>query len=468
MLIRNAEVEGRRVDVRCEAGRIHAIDARLEARNGEEQLDGEGGALLPGLHDHHLHLRALAAAQDSIPCGPPVVRSRAALQGRLASALPAADGWLRGTGYHESVAGTLDRRTLDALRVDCPMRIQHRSGSMWMLNSRGLEVLRLETSPVPPGCERDADGALTGRLFRLDAWLRERLPSGTEPDLARVGRLLARVGVTGLTEATPTNDPEEADRLREAQRSGALPQRVLLMGGALLGGMQRNERLELGARKILLDEPALPDLGELVGWIREAHASHRPVAIHTVTRTELLFALAALDEARTRPGDRLEHASVAPAETLARIATLGLTIVTQPNFVLERGDAYLADVEPRDRPLLYRLASWRQAGVSLGGGTDAPFGEADPWRAMRAAVERRTRDGRSLGPEEALSPEAALALFTTPPQAPGGAPRRVVVGARADLCLLDLPWSEARSRLERERVRATLVDGIPLPLTREP
>jgi predicted amidohydrolase YtcJ len=78
---------------------------------------------------------------------------------------------------------------------------------------------------------------------------------------------------------------------------------------------------------------------------------------------------------------------------------------------------------------------------------------------MQAAVDRRTAAGETLGAGEALSPERALALFTTPPDAPGGAPRRIAPGARADLCLLDRPWSRARDALASERVVATLGAG---------
>jgi predicted amidohydrolase YtcJ len=97
--------------------------------------------------------------------------------------------------------------------------------------------------------------------------------------------------------------------------------------------------------------------------------------------------------------------------------------------------------------------------VALAAGTDAPYGPADPWLAMQAAVDRRTRAGALLGESEAVTPERALALFTTPPHAPGGPPRSVVAGAPADLCLLALPWSRARDRLAAADVVGTWVAG---------
>jgi predicted amidohydrolase YtcJ len=135
-----------------------------------------------------------------------------------------------------------------------------------------------------------------------------------------------------------------------------------------------------------------------------------------------------------------------------------LTVVTQPNFVAERGDAYLDEVDPGDQPWLYRIGGLLDAGVAVAAGTDAPFGDPDPWRAMVAAVERRTTTGNVLGRSERVSPEAALALFSGDLDRPGR-PRPIAVGARADLCVLAVPWPEARRQLGRDLVVATIGSG---------
>ena len=123
MLIRNARVwpsteDG--VDVRIAAGRIVECEPGLRPAAGEDEIDAAGCALLPGLHDHHVHLRALAAAQASVQVGPEWVRSAAELSARLRAADAAAPpgAWLRCVGYHESVAGPLDRWALDRLMAD--------------------------------------------------------------------------------------------------------------------------------------------------------------------------------------------------------------------------------------------------------------------------------------------------------------------------------------------------------------
>jgi predicted amidohydrolase YtcJ len=135
VLIVRAEVGGRLTDVRISGDRVDAVAPRLDRVSGEELLDAAGGALLPGLHDEHLHLSALAAAETSVRCGPPEVRDAGALAAALTAASADSSGWVRGVGYVETVAGDLDAAALDRLHAARPVRIQHRSGALWMVNS---------------------------------------------------------------------------------------------------------------------------------------------------------------------------------------------------------------------------------------------------------------------------------------------------------------------------------------------
>ena len=453
MLLQRVELDGDVVDVRVAGGRVAAIAPRLERSGDERCIEGAGGALLPGLHDHHIHVMALAAAMASVACGPSEVAGPAALTAALREALPGADGWVRAVGYHERVAGALDRHRLDEIRADVPLRVQHRSGALWTVNSLGLSLLCDDGrgTPAPAGAERDAAGALTGRFFREDGWLRERLPTTPGPDLAPVGALLGRFGVTGLTDATPTNGPAEQARFGAAEAAGDLPQDARLMGGAALAAPAH--------WKIIVDERELPTPDALAERLAAARAAGRPVAVHCVTRAELAVTCAALETVGPRPGDRIEHAAVAPPELVAWMARLGVGVVTQPHFIRERGDSYREEVEARDQPWLYRCAGFLEAGLRLGGGTDAPYGAPDPWQAMAAAVDRRTAAGVAMAEAEALHPERALALFTSAPDDPGGPARRVVRGGPADLCLLRVPWRVARDRLSADDVACTLRTG---------
>ena len=78
---------------------------------------------------------------------------------------------------------------------------------------------------------------------------------------------------------------------------------------------------------------------------------------------------------------------------------------------------------------------------------------------MKAAVERKTAAGKLMGAEESLTPEQALSLFLSEPDAPGLGERKLTEGAVADLCLLDSPWEVVREDLDSRYVRCTWRDG---------
>lgn len=458
MLIRNAsDCDGKLVDIHVDGQFVTAIGQDLPVRPGDVLLDAGGNALLPGLHDHHAHLMALASAQESLPCGPPEVTTAAQLEQQLRSqaALDADDDWIRGVGYHESVAGDIDRHWLDRVVPSRPARIQHRSGRLWILNSAGLDRVLSRA----PGTQRGVPAGLTsGRLFDADAWLRERI-GRRPPSLRRTSALLSRYGITGVTDASASNAMSDYERLVAATSQAEFAQRLVVMGDASLDDAVETRRVRRGPTKIYLRESALPGLDELCACIERSHSAGRPVAVHCVTEAETVFATMVLAEAGVLQGDRIEHASVAPPTVVELLAAQGLTVVTQPNFVRERGDAYLADVAGRDLPWLYRGRGFLEAGIRLAAGTDAPLGDPNPWLAMQAAVDRRTRSGAVLGQAEFLTPEEALRLFTGDPLAPGGGSSGIVAGSIADLCLLDRPWSVARRYLGGTRVRATVQDG---------
>lgn len=449
LVIRNVELEGRPgLHVRIEAGRIAAIG--MEVAPGAAELDGRGGALIPGLVDHHIHLLALAARAASLDLSD--VRDAGDFAGRIAAACAArpAGSWVRALGWHEALSGDVDRAVLDRLAPHHPLRVQHQTGALWVLNSAALDALG--AGHDPPGLDRAA-----GRLWRGDAWLRERLPNDPPP-LAPIGARLAACGITAVTDASVTTDATAADLLAEAHRAGDLPQRLRLMSGGPLEA-PGDGAFAVGPVKILLDDHALPGLDEMVAGIAGARAQHRAVAVHCVTAAELALTLAAFHTAGAAPGDRIEHGGVVPADAIAQLRELGLVVVTQPAFVSERGDRYLAEVETADLPDLYRCASLLNAGVPVAGSSDAPYASPDPWAGIAAAVRRRTAAGASLGLGEAVGPDAALGLYLDDPAAPGRRRRRIEPGVPADLCLLDAPLAEVLAAPSAERVAATLVAG---------
>jgi len=425
---------GVRVDLRLRVGRIVALEPTLHPEPGEKVLAVPGTVVVPGLHDHHLHLRSLVAAGRSAAVGPAEVGGRRELAAALHRAPVDRYGWRRAVGYHESVAGALDRWLLDALIPGAPVRVQHRSGIWWALNSAAVETLDLDAVDAP-GIERDERGAPTGRLFRMDGWLASRLPEDDPVNaIAAMSRRLAARGVVGVTDATPEATAPGVAALVGAVTDGALCQRLHVMCAPDIE-VGTHPLVTRGPHKVLLDDDRLPALEDLVELVRASHAQGVPVAVHCVTLVQLVFTLAALEAAGTVPGDRIEHGSVVPGDLVGPLSATGLTVVTNPGLVHDRGETYLEEVDERDLPSLYPCASLVAGGVAVAAGTDAPFGPIDPWTAVWTARTRRTRRGHVVGAHEAVPLRTALGLFAGHAAEPGRA-RRIAVGEVGDLCLL--------------------------------
>ena len=462
----------------------------------DEIIDAEGGALLPGLHDHHIHLLSLAESLRSVDVSQVAeagqLRSRIRAAASDAAERRAEESWIRAIGYHESAAGDLTKHDLDEIVRNRPLRIQHASGAMWMFNTLGMELLGV--SETTPGAELDEAGVATGRLFREDELLRsgfdlpETYAAASAGDsqiakgLTEVGIMLSSFGVTGVTDATPGYGDAEVGFFRNMAEAGVIPQRLTLMPSVerMIASSPKNSATQstpaisaeavstemtmpyvsFGPHKIILSDHALPAFSEVADEVRSAHEAGRPVAVHSVTRASLALLVAVLNDVGSLEGDRVEHASVAPPELVAELQRHKVRVVVQPHFIAERGDRYLSEVESEDLQWLYRCQGFLDAGLRVAGGTDAPFGKPNPWLAMWAAVKRETQHGgQVISLQEKISAVQARDLFLSPPDDPGGKPRRVSEGMAADLCLLLEPWGEIARSMPENPVRAVWIGG---------
>lgn len=433
LVVRNArDADGAPLSIGISDGRIAALGDRIEGAGPE--IDASGQTAGAGLHDHHLHLLATAARMELVDLAD--AHDVDAIITKLRDGAKAPGEWVRAIGYDERVAGLPDRDLLDRWLPDHPLRVQDRTGAYWLLN--GLGTAKLGDAPFHACVERDANGSPNGRIWRGDAWLRERI-GGAAPSLAALGASLARWGVTGVTDAGAANGASEA-----ALFAGAMPQHLILMGTE---DLPAGDGYALGPVKLLFDENDLPPIEVVIGRIAAARALGRNVAAHCVTLGELVFYLQALVEAGgSRNGDRIEHGGIIPESLIGDIAGAGLTVVTQPNFIHDRGDRYRVQMDAYALGDLYRLGSLMRGGVRVRGGSDAPYGDANPWIALRAATDRRTRGGDVIGASEAVGRAAALALYHNGP---------LELGGRADIILYD--WADNSQALGT--VGLTLIGG---------
>jgi predicted amidohydrolase YtcJ len=127
-LLRDVLVDGARLDCLIDGGRIAALAPDLTTP-GARVLYADGGELLPGLADPHIHLMAAAAADESLD-----------LAG--GGDLTQLAGWPGADSIRVIGAGIeLTRTDIDRVEAARPVRVQHRSGALWTLNTPAVERL---------------------------------------------------------------------------------------------------------------------------------------------------------------------------------------------------------------------------------------------------------------------------------------------------------------------------------------
>lgn len=368
---------------------------------------------------------------------------------RAAASRIAPGAWLRIVGYDDDTLGDLDARRLEELLpVQSPMRVQHRSGHQWVLNQTAMELLHETTGrSLPDDGVLFDDDAILGRLPRDEM---------SDAEVARQARLLARQGCVGATDMTVTNDLASARALEGAVR----PWLQLGIFGRIRPPRERRGRVS--GTKLIVSDHNLPGLDELVLAISQSRPG--PVAVHAVTHEALVLALSALEIAG-RDGDRIEHAFLAskgyPRSFASGLAGGELPVIgAHPGFIWSQGNRLARVLTTSEQEDYQRLRSWHEAGFTLLGGTDAPFGTPGLWRAMQCAVDRRTPDGQPLNCSEAVTPEEAFMMFTREGLKGRASVPAPCTGQPANLCILAQPWPLVRQRLASTRVTATLRAGV--------
>jgi predicted amidohydrolase YtcJ len=404
------------------SGRVAAVgrehDVRARAPRGAEVVRLDGGLVVPGFVDAHVHLRACASALLSVDAdGVDSVGRLLDLVARAAAGrLPGA--WVRVAGFEPRVLGRElmpTRRELDQVAPSCPVGVRHRSLHAWLLNSAGLRVAGLSRpAPLPRGVLvlRDEAGEPTGWVMDHAGGLRARLgtawpPVALEEAVAEWSRIRLREGLVALADASASNGPDQLAQLAQWRARGLLAQHVAALSA---GQAPASTALEVPARKLLPEPGSGPDPAMLL----EAWGAGQGVAVHCADLEGLGALLEAVERvpAGCRGPLRIEHASQCPPEWLPRVARCGATVVTHPGFVHAHGDRYLAVERPLPAGWLYRMRSWLVAGVRLAVGSDAPAGPVAPLTAWRTAITRRTRGGQVLGGDESVGPATALAAMT--------------------------------------------------------
>lgn len=508
-------------------GRIVAVGQRDEvldaAERGAEVIDAGDAAVIPGLHDFHIHLVGLARTRLGVLLDDAVDGNELLARLRAASGAAGGSEWITGGGWSERQLAAVDATDLESAVGGRPVFLTSHDGHSAWASAAARRIAALPSSAADPAggrIERAGDGSPTGILRETAMDLvAPHVPraqgEALRPALEATLRELRSYGITGASEAGDYTDQsgigadaafgdsyssltDLADaidgRLRltlgiPVDAIAAASGRGLRTGAPLAG--RRTMRFgwakeyadgALGSGTAALFAPQScgdRDAGilrvepaELDALFAAARPAGIGLAVHAIGDRAAATVLDAVERAPARqagvPPDRMEHVQLIRASDRRRLASLGVTASIQPVHAAADRDLVEACWAGRQDD----AHAWRgllDAGALLAAGSDAPFESVEPWLGVHAAIHRRypSDDRGDWRPDQALDLLEALRAYTIGPALAAGRDDEGHLdrGARADLAILDVSLDGLLGGgVEPSAVRAAtvIVDGTVL------
>ncbi len=456
-------------------GKILAVGDDDVARRYQApvRIDLEGRTLMPGFMDTHIHIRT--QSHRDVPCNEArsiqeiqdMVREKAKELGP--------GEWVTGYGWDEALLKEKRnpvRSDLDAAAPDNPVVLTRAGGHSSVGNSRALEIAGITSKTLDPESgviEHDEKGEPNGIIRERSDLYRKHVPDDTWDSLrasyvASLKKLLP-LGITSVMDASGCIDDEPVDqggvanpgprvtyrRLREIydQQGDELPRIALYIS---YPGKERleafphhtgfgDERVRIGpigesgvdggftgpTAWTLVDYKEMPgfrgkgrytdeQLQELVdtsaklGWQMGLHCIGDAAIVQTVNAYSK-----ALREIVGPAKDHrwfLDHFTVMPPdETMKTMAEDKIYIAQQPNFTYNLEGRYVATLDDFRAQHTNSVATpVKKYGLFVAFGSDnLPIG---PMVGLYTAVTRKGMSGTVYGPDEAVSIQEAIRMYT--------------------------------------------------------
>ncbi|MFF1819046.1 amidohydrolase [Kribbella sp. NPDC058245] len=503
-------------------GRIAAIGPDIGQRAGAEIVDLDGGLLLPGFVDAHVH--PLQGGFERAHCDLSPLSGLPQYQQKIAeyAAAHPERPWIEGGGWQQPdfPGGTPFATDLDAVTGDRPAFLVNADHHGAWANSKALQLAGIDaTTPDPPDgrIERDRDGNPTGTLHEGAMRLVSRLLPPADHSEAVAALLDAQAylhsfGITGWQDAilgAYANLGDATAAYVELAEDGRLTARV---NGALWWERDRGAeqipelihrrdklnypRFRARTVKIMQDgvaenhtaamlDPYFDGCGcrtgnsgisfvdpiQLQQHVTDLDAAGFQIHVHTIGDRAAREALDAFEKAQASNGSNdnrhhIAHLQVIHPDDIPRFAKLNVAANMQALWAVyepQMNDLTIPFLGPERTGWQYPFKSLQAAGARLVAGSDWPVSSPNPLEAIHVAVNRRTdADDDPFLPEQAIDLATALSAYTQGSAWVNHADDtgRIAVGALADLAILDRDlFTAPTDEINTARVRATYVEG---------
>lgn len=484
---------------------------------GADVVDhGADVTICPGFYDVHMHPAMAATDACNVDVSPDAVLTVGDLETTLRDAADrlGPGKWVRASRYdHAKTTGgkVIDRAFLDRVCPDNPTIVAHIAGHWSVANSLALQAGghdRDSTAPSGGKLGRDASGELNGLLveqcnadylypFLANGPTVVPLPS-LDDRVAALGSVLGGMHAAGLTSVYDCwNDPSSIEMFEEARTRGDLTMRIGLLVSykfwdqvqalkirqgfgstrLLFGGIKVMTDGAVGGATCSLKDPyegkpddrgvQVLDPDELYDITKPIHSAGVRLAIHAngdraIEMTLDCFERLQREDPRPNLGHRIEHCSVVSEGIIERIAALGLGVAPFGNYISFHGEA----LEQWYGDRINRMFTHRwflDHDIPVGGASDFTCSPYEPLLGIQSCVTRQSRGGKVLGPEQKVSAEEAMWIYTVGSARVAGEDHikgRLAPGYLADfVCLEADPVKVNPQDISGIGVRSTWVGG---------
>lgn len=485
-----------------------------------EMVDLKGAFMIPGLVDSHMHLLLLSnKIRRTDISKAKTFKECMEIMGKAAAEKKGTDGWAMGIGFNQDdwsdSTAVPSRKDLDEVCGDVPAYIERCCGHIATCNTKAMELLGMmdaREGETDLKLRYFEDGTPNGVLCEDTVRLVEQyfpVPTVEEmKELILIGaNYIASKGLTGvhsddLNLVVPEKDmPVIMQAYKELSESDELPIKVWqqcrmltlpmieefvkenpakakygkkftvsdikIMGDGSLGAHTAVLR---GEYKNAPEDHGIPlhDQEELNAMFRVAHNAGYPIVVHCIGDGALEMVMDGYEVVQNEnPKANMHHGiihcQIMDQEMQDRFVKQNLLAYAQPIFC--RYDSQIVD-DCVGSELAKTSYNWRRfidLGVHMMGGSDCPVEDCDPLANMYYAVTRMGADGKPWYPENGITMEEALNMFTYEcayASFAEGETGTITIGKYADFTVLDKNIMENDpAELLNTKVLMTIVNG---------
>lgn len=424
--------------------------------------DLAGKSLIPGFIDSHLHTAVMGANALALDLRSPGVKSIKEIKEKIREAVKKAPkgAWIRGWGYDHSKLEEQrhpNKWDLDEVAPDNPVMLTRVCAHISAHNSQSLSLAGITPDTVceDPTTMEKIDGEYSGVMKENAHMAMMKVALLTKEEIIEALKasngMLIKEGITSVHDSGGYG-PVQMEAFQEASEKGLLDIRLYTMIFSFVENLNfvrdylkigihtgfGNEKLKLGPIKLMIDgsssgptastlEPyeSNPDFSGILSHsqeeidqvIEKAHLLGWQVTSHAVGDRAVTMIVDAIEKAikkypRKDHRHRIEHCAMINDELLRRIKDLGIVPIANPIFLYEFGDGYIRNYGKERAYKMFTAKSYVDRGIRAAGSSDCPITFSNPLRNISTAVNRKTQTGNVVNPEECITIQQALRMFT--------------------------------------------------------